>query len=280
MTQSGWSRANHEFTQRAATKLGRVGASRSAVGNMYRSQQSATANGRREEFFATGRKEIETVLGYAARIGLCIDKTSPALDFGCGVGRLTRAMAEYFPECCGVDISPTMISMAQELNRDRPRCHFQLNEDTRLKRLQDNYFGFIYTSLVLQHIAPPCSHQYIAELVRVLKPGGVLIFQVPERLRANSTHKTSDTIGVALAASIHFRQAKALRHGDALHQGSSHPKVDCPKRSAGGRRGPHKFLRSFFFRRLAISDARTVAGIRQQAILRGQRLTEAAKQCV
>jgi len=142
-----------------------------------------------EEFFATGLKEIEIVLGYAARVGLCIDKTSPALDFGCGVGRLTRAMSEYFPECCGVDISLTMISMAQELNRDCPRCYFQMNEDTQLQRLQNNYFGFVYTSLVLQHIAPPCSHQYIAELVRVLKPGGVLVFQVPERLRANSLTK-------------------------------------------------------------------------------------------
>jgi ubiquinone/menaquinone biosynthesis C-methylase UbiE len=142
-----------------------------------------------EEFFATGRKEIEAVLGYAARVGLCIDKRSPALDFGCGVGRLTRAMSEYFSECCGVDISPTMITMAQELNRDCPRCYFQLNEGTRLQYLQDNYFGFIYTSLVLQHIAAPSSHQYIAELVRVLKPGGVLIFQVPETLRANSLTK-------------------------------------------------------------------------------------------
>lgn len=140
----------------------------------------------REDFFATGRKEIDAVLGYAGRIGVCIDKSLPALDFGCGVGRLIRAMAEYFPECCGVDISPTMISMAQELNRDRPHCHFQLNEDTRLKRLRDNYFGFAYTSLVLQHIAPPSSHRYIAELLRVLKPGGALIFQVSERLRAKS----------------------------------------------------------------------------------------------
>jgi ubiquinone/menaquinone biosynthesis C-methylase UbiE len=142
-----------------------------------------------EEFFAAGRKEIEAVLGYAARVGLCINKTSPALDFGCGVGRLTRALAKYFPECCGIDISPTMIGMAQELNGDRPGCYFQLNQDVQLQRLQNNYFGFIYTSLVLQHIAEPCSHQYIAELVRVLKPGGVLVFQLPERLRANSLTK-------------------------------------------------------------------------------------------
>jgi ubiquinone/menaquinone biosynthesis C-methylase UbiE len=142
-----------------------------------------------EEFFATGRKEIETVLGYAARIGVCIDRTLPAFDFGCGVGRLTRALAAYFPECIGVDISPTMINLARELNRNQPQCHFLLNEEARLKNLTDDYFGFVYTSLVLQHIAEPCSHQYIAELIRVLKPGGVMIFQVPERLHANSLTK-------------------------------------------------------------------------------------------
>lgn len=142
-----------------------------------------------EELFATGRNEVEVILGYAARTGVCIDRTSPALDFGCGVGRLTRALAGYFPECCGVDISPTMIRLAQELNRELPQCRFLLNEDTQLKSLPDSYFGFIYTSIVLQHIAQPYSHKYIAELVRVLKPGGMLVFQVPEGLRANAITK-------------------------------------------------------------------------------------------
>jgi ubiquinone/menaquinone biosynthesis C-methylase UbiE len=141
------------------------------------------------EFFDTGRKEIEAVLAYAAGIGICIDQTSPALDFGCGVGRLTRALGKYFSDCVGVDISPTMITQARELNRDLPKCRFLLNEDIQLQSLPDNYFGFIYSSLVLQHIAQPCSSQYIGELVRVLKPGGTLIFQVPERLRTSSLTK-------------------------------------------------------------------------------------------
>jgi ubiquinone/menaquinone biosynthesis C-methylase UbiE len=139
----------------------------------------------REEFFVTGRHELEVVFRHIARIGICIDRMSPALDFGCGVGRLTRALTEYFPECCGVDISPTMIRMAQEWNRDLPQCHFLLNEDADLKILPDNSFGFVYTSIVLQHIAEPYSRKYIAELVRVLKPGGALVFQIPEGLRAN-----------------------------------------------------------------------------------------------
>ncbi len=143
----------------------------------------------REDFFATGRKEIESVLAYTTRIGIHIDKTKPALDFGCGVGRLTRALAQYFPECIGLDISPAMIALARDLNRDLPNCRFQLNEDFQLKSLPANYFGFIYTSLVLQHIAGPYSHEYIAEFVRILRAGGILVFQVPERLHADSLTK-------------------------------------------------------------------------------------------
>ncbi|HEX4605063.1 MAG TPA: class I SAM-dependent methyltransferase [Candidatus Angelobacter sp.] len=143
----------------------------------------------REEFFATGKSEIEAVLGCAAEVGVPIDSTAPALDFGCGVGRLTRALAAYFPECCGVDISPTMIGLAQQFNQDLPRCRFLLNEKDNLEDLQDNYFGFIYTSIVLQHIAAPFNQRYIAEFVRILKPGGTLIFQMPDRLRGGVIRK-------------------------------------------------------------------------------------------
>ena len=137
-----------------------------------------------DEFFKTGEDEIADVLRQVDRLIPGLPRRK-ALDFGCGVGRLTRALAEYFPGCCGVDISPTMIQLAQELNRDIPNCRFVLNESAELPTLPNNHFGFIYTSIVLQHIAPPYSRKYIAELVRVLKPGGMLIFQLPDELRAN-----------------------------------------------------------------------------------------------
>ena len=135
----------------------------------------------KEEFFATGRREIEKVLECVRALDLRLDQKSPALDFGCGVGRLTRAMAAYFPECCGVDISPTMVRLAQEFNQDAPQCRFLVNEKDRLEEFRDGYFGFIYTSIVLQHIAAKYSRRYIADLVRLLRPGGLLVFQVPDR---------------------------------------------------------------------------------------------------
>src|SRR5690348_9101645 len=88
----------------------------------------------REEFFATGRDEIARVLECVKSLGLELDRSAPALDFGCGVGRLTRGMAAYFPECWGVDISPTMVRLAKEFNQDQPRCNFAANERPELSR--------------------------------------------------------------------------------------------------------------------------------------------------
>jgi ubiquinone/menaquinone biosynthesis C-methylase UbiE len=142
-----------------------------------------------EDLLATGRNEVKVVLACVAELGIRLDWNTPALDFGCGVGRLTQALAAYFPECWGIDISPTMISLAKKYSQDFSRCRFILNDHELLEGLQDNYFGFIYTSIVLQHMAEKLSRRYIAELVRVLKPGGTLVFQLPDSLRVSLAKK-------------------------------------------------------------------------------------------
>jgi hypothetical protein len=43
-------------------------------------------------------------------------------------------------------------------------------------------------------------------------------FSSPGKATRKLDHKASDKIGVALAASIRFWQAKTLRYGNALHQ--------------------------------------------------------------
>jgi len=102
-----------------------------------------------------------------------------AIDFGCGVGRLTRALHNYFPECCGIDISRGMLEKARNL---APECEFR--EANNLGSFPDKYADLIYSSLVLQH-QPDKKHvkALIEDMMRVLAPGGLLVFQMPLHLR-------------------------------------------------------------------------------------------------
>jgi SAM-dependent methyltransferase len=153
-------------------------------------------NWSREEFFATGENELRMVMECLRSLKLDVAFSGAALDFGCGVGRLTRAMAAYFPQCWGVDISPTMVRLAAEFNHDVPQCRFVLNECDDLRQLEDGRFCFVYTSIVLQHIAPRYAAKYLKELPRVLKPGGILVFQLLDEYRASAAARWRQRLGL------------------------------------------------------------------------------------
>ena len=136
-----------------------------------------------DDFFATGEVEIATVLAHVARLGLQPDYTGTALDFGCGVGRLTRSLAVRFATCYGVDISDRMITIANEWKRDSDRCVYLVNDHDNLGRFQRETFSFVYSSIVLQHMEPVYMARYIGEFLRVLARNGVLVFQVPDSLK-------------------------------------------------------------------------------------------------
>ena len=131
-----------------------------------------------EEFFLTGEREIQTAINHSKQLGHPLEFKS-ALDFGCGVGRLTRYLGMHFQECYGVDISERMIEKAKELNKSYPNCRFILNSE-KLDMFPDNKFDMVYTSIVLQHIPEKnMIKSYIYEFIRVLKENGLLIFQLP-----------------------------------------------------------------------------------------------------
>lgn len=131
------------------------------------------------EFFATGVTEIAGVLRQSRELGF--EPRGRALDFGCAVGRLSQALAPHFESVTGVDIAPSMLELAAGFNRHGARVSYVLNDAPDLRRFESASFDFIYTHIVLQHMAPEYALAYIAEFVRVLKPGGLAVFQLPER---------------------------------------------------------------------------------------------------
>lgn len=130
-----------------------------------------------EEFFASGQREIDHLM---QDCGLLPGDNGKALDFGCGVGRLSRALRSYFGEVYGLDISEQMIRLAKQ---HTPSCNFRVNQVGDLSFSPDNFFDFLYSNIVLQHQRTKAlAKSYIREFVRVIKPEGTVVFQMPYRL--------------------------------------------------------------------------------------------------
>ena len=134
----------------------------------------------RGEFLLSGEAEIERLMASAGALGLPHARDA-ALDFGSGLGRLTRALARHFGQVWGVDISTRMVEQASELHRDVPNCTFQTTDGALA--FSDARFDLIYSVLVLQHQPTRAAiRATVEDLVRTLRPGGLLCFQLPSRL--------------------------------------------------------------------------------------------------
>jgi ubiquinone/menaquinone biosynthesis C-methylase UbiE len=131
-----------------------------------------------DAFFKTGEVEFNRFMESADRLGYPQERTR-ALDFGCGVGRVTRAMSRYFEEAVGVDIAESMVSQAKELNRGFPRCRFHSWSGETLDLFPKNHFDLVYCDIVLQHLPSRALIEgKISEFVRVLRPDGLAMFQL------------------------------------------------------------------------------------------------------
>jgi ubiquinone/menaquinone biosynthesis C-methylase UbiE len=169
-----------------------------------------------DEFFLTGKKEIENFINKASAIGVNIDGEQ-ALDFGCGLGRLTRALSPYFDKVYGTDISQRMIDGAKSLNKDE-KLVFIHNPRHDLSCFADEQLAFIYSNITLQHIPDrEAIKKYILEFIRILKPGGYALFYLPSipqysilkekglKLRGKIYHLA---ISIGISKSFCFRHLK------------------------------------------------------------------------
>src|SRR4051794_28195503 len=79
-----------------------------------------------ESFFATGVEEIDRLMSELTPLGVPAQRRR-AMDFGCGVGRLTQALCRHFEHVDGLDIAASMLERARALNQFGDRCHYVEN---------------------------------------------------------------------------------------------------------------------------------------------------------
>jgi ubiquinone/menaquinone biosynthesis C-methylase UbiE len=131
------------------------------------------------EFFRTGRAEIDLIFRHLEKIVAQPPTNGRFLDFGCGVGRISRALMLRFPRGIGIDISSRMITMANYYStNDQVKAEYITNKGDDLSQVKSALISFLYCHLVLQHMPSELQARFIGEFCRVLEPGGIAAFQI------------------------------------------------------------------------------------------------------
>lgn len=113
-----------------------------------------------DAFWAWGRERAAELGRYMPRGAECV------VDYGCGVGRVLTAIDA--PCRIGVDVSREMLALAAGTD---PACEWRLT-DGRSIPLGDGEADFVYSLLVLQHMDAVDVRAVLADVARVLRPGG------------------------------------------------------------------------------------------------------------
>lgn len=123
----------------------------------------------RERFYETGKSYVAEVFGmFDAEFG-AHPTEGAALDIGCGVGRLTYAMAGAMPQVAGYDVADSMVRIARE--NAPPNATFATT-------LPDGPFSWINSFIVFQHIPPVEGLALLNSALDHLAPGGFVSIQI------------------------------------------------------------------------------------------------------
>lgn len=131
------------------------------------------------QFWATGHVQAHKLLQPLEGFGLTGLDSKTAVEFGCGIGRLSLGLASKFKQLHSYDVSDSQITLAKKASVDAAvhNCQFHLSSGNPFAALEPT--DFFYSINTFQYYPPPIIHQFIRNALRSLKPDGLALFQVP-----------------------------------------------------------------------------------------------------
>lgn len=136
-------------------------------------------NNNSELFWNSGNNEKNTILSILKKFHIVNLNELEFSELGCGVGRVTTAIAKEFKFVQGYDISSNHISIALNRSNELNINNINFTVTAQNPLLDFNKTDIFYSKIVLQHNPPPIIYILINNMLKALKPGGIALFQVP-----------------------------------------------------------------------------------------------------
>jgi SAM-dependent methyltransferase len=131
-----------------------------------------------DEFFASGEEYVNNIWQIVESNFQTGFRPKKAIDFGCGVGRLTIPLAKRCEEILGIDVSEKMLKETSANCEKRGITNISLEKsDDTLSRISGKY-DFVHSFIVIQHIKPSVGENIFKRLIDVLNDGGIGVLQV------------------------------------------------------------------------------------------------------
>jgi ubiquinone/menaquinone biosynthesis C-methylase UbiE len=127
-------------------------------------------------FEVSGRKDADVLAELLPRGG-------SVLEIGCGTGRVMQHLAALCDQLHGIDISRNMVEQGRRRLAHLPSVSFEVGNGYDLGAFSGKSFDLVYSLYAFQHMPKTIAYNYLVESARVLRPEGLLRFQVPNILR-------------------------------------------------------------------------------------------------
>ena len=102
------------------------------------------------------------------------------LDVGCGIGTYVRRFRQYSDDVHGIEVEEERVA---EASAELPNIIHAFGEDLPYP---DDHFDLVFSNEVIEHVDD--DRLTAAEMVRVTRPGGVIVAFAPNRLYPFETH--------------------------------------------------------------------------------------------
>lgn len=129
-----------------------------------------------ERFWSLGRDDLN---GLLTSVDASIEPDDDVVEIGCGVGRLTRVIAERARSVRALDVSAEMLAQARRHNAQLTNVEWIEGDGVSLAGIGAASADLVISHVVFQHIPDPAiTLGYIRDVGRVLRPGGRAALQL------------------------------------------------------------------------------------------------------